>query len=129
MVGGDLSMAKRTPDWGEYPAWSTARFFGFLRSALRSAYNRYPPKFEVLREGRRAVTGKRHKWEFQCAECKKWHQQKNIQIDHKEPAGKLQTFEDLPTFVKRLFVGAHGLQILCAPCHHKKTSEERKGND
>jgi hypothetical protein len=122
-------MARKTPPFEPYPEWTTARFFSFLRSALRSAYNRYPPKFGVLAAAKRPAQVKRLKWEFQCASCKQWFPQKEVQVDHKEPAGKLQSFEDLPVFAKRLFVGPAGLQVLCSGCHGKKTREERAKND
>lgn len=118
----------RTPPSQQYPAWSEARFWGFLRSALRSAYNKWPPKWEVVHAAKRAYTGpgKQQKWEYQCAECKKWHKQKDVQVDHIEPAGTLKCWEDLPVFCQKLFISADGLQMLCSTCHHRKTQEERK---
>ena len=44
------SMGKKTNPFIHYPAWTEARFWTFVRSALRSAWNRYPVKFEVLKE-------------------------------------------------------------------------------
>ena len=118
-------MGNRTPDWPEYPAWSTARYFQFLRSALRGAWGRWPAKFQLLKENRRTVTGRRHKFEYMCAQCKGWFQQKEIQVDHIIPAGALNCHEDLKGFVARLFVGVDKLQIMCKPCHKVKTKEER----
>ncbi len=120
----------KTPPFPAYPAWSTAKFWGFLRSGLRSTYNKWPAKWEVLKAAKRPYTGKgkQQKWEFQCSECKKWHKQKDVSVDHIIPAGALNTFEDIPGFVERLFVGQDGLQILCAVCHNKKTQEERINN-
>lgn len=118
----------RTPPFPGYPEWSQAKFFGFLRSALRSAYNRWPPKFKVLADARRAYEGddKRIKWEFQCKKCKGWFKAKEVSVDHTVPAGSLNSFEDLPGFCERLFCSEDGLQVLCVTCHAEKTAEERK---
>jgi len=121
--------AARTPPYEHYPSWSEAKFWGFLRSALRSAYNKYPPKWEVLRAAKRPYKGKdkRQKWEFQCNSCKKWKKQKDVSVDHIVPAGALSSYEDIVGFTQRLFVGTDGLQVLCKECHHSKTQEERNG--
>lgn len=123
--------APRTPPYPNYPTWSTSRFFGFLRSALRSAYNRWPPKFQVLAKARRPYEGndKRTKWEFQCNDCKGWKKSSEVSVDHIIPAGSLNTFEDLPGFCQRLFCSEDDLQLLCKDCHQIKTNEERKQKD
>lgn len=121
-------MASKTPPFPPHPSWSQAKFFGFLRSALRNASSRWPPKYEVAKAARRPYKGKdkRIKFEIQCAECKGWFKLKNTSVDHIIPAGKLSSFEDLPGFVERLFCGKEGLQILCSGCHQTKTNKERE---
>lgn len=106
--------------------WTEARYWQFIRSALRKAFSRYPVKFEAMNRDRRAVTGKRHKWEYQCAECQEWFMQKEIQVDHINPAGSLKEYDDLPSFVERLFCEEDNLQVLCKPCHKLKTAKERE---
>ena len=106
--------------------WTEARYWQFIRSALRQAYSRYPVKFQVKKEAERTVTGYRHKYEYQCAECSGWFTGKEIQVDHIEPAGKLSSYKDLAGFVKRLFCEADGMQVLCLECHQSKTNAERK---
>lgn len=117
----------RTPPFSAYPSWSEAKFFGFLRSALRSASSRWPPKYECLNAATRPYVGpdKRRKKERQCAECKGWFATTQTQADHIIPAGKLSTWEDLVPFVQRMFVGIEGFQCLCSECHTKKTNKER----
>ena len=58
---------KRTPPFSEYPEWSEAKFWGFIRSALRSKMSRWPPKIEAKDESRRKYIGenKKQKCEYQ----------------------------------------------------------------
>lgn len=103
-----------------------AGFWGFIRSGLRSKSSRWPPKFEVLKDARRTVTGKRHRYEYQCAHCNEWYKQKEVQVDHIVPCGTLKSFDDLPAFVEKLFCEKDGLQVLCKGCHQVVTNEERE---
>lgn len=105
--------------------WTKAKYFSFIRSALRQAATRYPVKFQVKNDNRRVVTGKRHRFEYQCVECTKWFQDKEVQVDHVIPAGSLKEYTDLPGFCERLFCEPDGLQIMCKPCHQIKTNAER----
>jgi hypothetical protein len=102
--------------------WTEARYWQFIRSALRQAYSRYPVKFQVKKDAERTVQGCRHKYEYKCAECSGWFTNKEIQVDHIEPAGKLSSYKDLAGFVKRLFCEADGMQVLCLECHQSKTN-------
>lgn len=106
--------------------WTEARYFQFIRAALRAAFSRYPVRFQVKKMAERKVTGQRHKYEYKCAECKKWYMSKQVHIDHIKPCGSLKTYKDLPKFVETLFCEADNLQVLCTDCHKKKTAEERK---
>ena len=100
--------------------WSEARFFGFIRSALRSAFMRRAPKHEAKRLSKLAYN------QYECAECKGVFANKEVEVDHLVPAGSLKTYDDLPGFVERMFCEADGFQVLCKPCHQAKTNEERK---
>ena len=118
-------MGKRTPPFEAYPVWTTARFWSFIRAGLRGMYRRWPPKFTVLKNSRRAVKKGRQRWEFQCALCSKWFKQTEVEVDHLIPAGRLNTYDDLPLFVSRLFCPEDKLQCVCKVCHKKKTKEEK----
>lgn len=124
---GVLKTKSRTPPWPPHPAWSTSKWWSFLRSKLRSGFTRWPPKFEVLADARRKYVGskKNQKWEFQCNVCKKWVMQKEIEVDHLIPCGPLKSFEDIPGFVERLYCSKDKLQAICKPCHKAKNKEER----
>ncbi len=114
---------KRTLPHPEYPEWTTARFNQFVRSALRGAWSRWPPKYQCLNDGRKTVKGKKHKYEYQCASCKKWFKAKEIQVDHIVPVGAFTTWDE---FISKLFVGTEKLQRLCLSCHLSKSKSERK---
>jgi len=120
-------MAKSEPS-DKCPSWTSARYWQFIRSALRAAWSKYPVKYQVLQSSRRTVVGQRHKFEYQCVECKEWFQQKDVQVDHIHAAGSLRDYKDLPRFVENLFCGADNLQILCKADHKVKTLEERRLN-
>lgn len=119
-------MGKKTPQSKLWPLWTEARVRSFIRSALRAAYAKWPPRFEALKQARRAYKGtdKRRKYEYQCACCKGWFKGTEVQVDHIEGAGS--TLEGWDSFIERLFCGVEGLQILCKSCHNTKTQEEKK---
>ena len=71
------------------------------------------------------MEGKRHRYEYQCANCKQKYPRKKVEVDHIEPAGSLLDYEHLPDFVRRLFCEPDGMQVLCIPCHREKTKRER----
>lgn len=108
--------------------WTKARYFSFIRSALRRASSKYPVKWQVLEKARRPFRGKdkRTKWEYQCNSCKHWFKTKDVQVDHIIPAGSLRDYEDLAGFVERLFCEEDNLQVLCNTCHDVKTAKEKE---
>lgn len=119
-------MRNKTQPFIHWEEWTESRFWSFVRSALRAAYNKYPPKFEALKMARHPVKRGNQKWAYTCAICKQEFMQKDVQVDHIIPAGTLKSYSDLPEFVKNLFCGVEGLQIVCKPCHLTKTTEERR---
>ena len=135
-------MARKTPPFQHYPAWTEARFWGFIRSGLRQMASRYPVKFEVLKAAQRGTapigapyTGngpkqgtKRMVKAYECNECKQLFKQKDVQVDHIIPAGSLKSFDDVEYFMERLFCGEEGMQILCTDCHNIKTQKEKQRN-
>lgn len=107
--------------------WTEAQFWQFIRSGLRQTAVRWPPRSEVLKHARRKYNGpdKRRKWEYQCSECERWLKQKEVQVDHRLPCGKLNRWEDVERFMRRLFCEIDGLQVICKQCHERKTRGER----
>lgn len=106
---------------------SNAAFFGMIRSSLRQKSRWWKPISQCKQAAKRSYKGpnKRQKFEYQCNECKEWFSDKQTNVDHIVPAGSLNSFEDLPNFVKRLFCDSTHLQVLCSTCHNKKTKEEK----
>lgn len=116
---------KRSGEFPEYPEWSNSRFWSFIRSALRRAWTRWPPKYKALEAASLPYKGKdkRRKKSYRCEICKKTFPQKQVQVDHKNESGSLKDYSDLPGFVERLFVSEDKLRVLCINCHKKVTHE------
>lgn len=119
-------MGQRVPRTRAGKTWTEARYWAFIRSALRGAWQRYPVKHQLLRDNRKTVRGKKHKFEYQCVDCSNWFQGKEVQVDHITPTGSLKDYSDLPQFTETLFCEADNLQIMCKECHQKKTNKERE---
>ena len=103
-------------------------FFSFIRSALRQKSRWWKPIQECKKAAKRPYSGenKRQKFEYLCDECKLYHPEKNIEIDHIVPAGSLKSAEDLAGFVTRLFCEIDNLRCLCKQCHLIKTNKEKE---
>lgn len=110
--------------------WTEARFRSFIKSALRNASKRYPPKFECLNSaytGQRInpSTGRLAK-HFRCARCGGEFVGAKMQADHIERVVPLTGFSSWDEIIDRMFCEADGFQALCIPCHKIKTAEERQ---
>lgn len=116
----------RTPPCAQHPEWTEARYRTFVRSALRKAWMKWPPRFEALRRASRPnqSDNKRLKNEYQCAKCQQWHRQDAVSVDHTTPWGDpwSMSFTDA---LRALLVPVEELQVLCNPCHDTKTLIEK----
>ena len=106
--------------------WTEGRYKSFITSALRGAFRRWPPKFDVLKDAytgtkTNAASGRQAK-HYKCAKCGNDFPQKQVQVDHREPIGNCRNWT---TFIARLFCEGDNLQVLCKPCHKTKTKGER----
>lgn len=104
-------------------------FYTWLRSGLRKLSRRWPPIFEALAAAKIPYEGdnKRRKFSYLCADCGGAFDAKTVSVDHVQPAGQLNSKEDIADFVEKLFCGVEGLQVLCDECHNVKTYMERYG--
>ena len=109
-----------------HPVLSMGRYRTFVRSAMRRAWLKWPPRFEALKLVRRPYVGpnKRQQWEFQCAGCKCWHMGKNVAVDHIENWGQIWNLSMAEAW-SRLLVAVDKLQVLCKTCHTIKSTEEK----
>ncbi len=116
--------------------WTAARFRSFIKSALRSASMKWPPKYEVKKQARveRGV--------YKCAGYKRRAHKvpaslppppgrkrrvDNALVDHIVPViDPVEGFTTWDEVVARMFCEPVGLQLLCKACHDRKTADERE---
>ena len=106
-----------------------------IRGAIRRIFSRSPVKIEVLKKVRREVPrfckdgtrAKRDAVQYLCNVCKSWVGSTKVEVDHIVPVVEVNEkgFVDWNIFVERLFCGPENLQVICDPCHDKKTHEEQ----
>ncbi len=110
--------------------WTKARWKGFVMSALRRAWLRYPPRSQAMKAAwvRRGI--------YKCAGCnknvpvtvkdiEKNKRMRNISVDHIKPVVPAKGFTTWDSVVSRMFCELSNLQVLCKDCHDKKTKNER----
>ena len=122
-------MPRRIPRTRAGGKFTEARYWSFIRGALRSASLKYPSKYAALAAAKRAKpkgSVGTHRFVYICAACQQTHPSNEVQVDHIEPCGSLKSYEDLPGFAERLFCEPEDLQVLCKPCHQNKTNADRK---
>lgn len=110
--------------------WTAARFNSFVKSALRSASQRWPPKYKALKK---ASVGKKINWKtarlaqhFKCASCNKEFPQKEVQVDHIVPIiDPIKGFTSWDDVIKNMFCEEDNLQVLCKGCHQIKSTAEK----
>jgi hypothetical protein len=108
----------------------------FIKGALRSAAQRWPPKHAVKKEAWRK------KGKYLCAGYRKRshivpvtilnNKRKrinNVFVDHIDPVIDPNVgWVSWDIVIKRMFVEQDGLQVLCKDCHDNKTRDERNCN-
>lgn len=112
--------------------WTEARFNSFIKSALRAASRRWPPKYEILSEActgskTNVKTGRLAK-HYRCAMCQGHFPAKDVQVDHILPIiDPVVGFVDWDDVIDRMFCEKNNLQVLCTdPCHKSKTAVEKQ---
>lgn len=123
---GSFHLSKEKPYNGGQ--WTTARYNSFIKSALRSASQRWPPKYQVLADaklGKRInpATGRLAE-HYLCAACKGAFPLKEVEVNHIVPVIPLSGFDSWDGTIKRMFCEKEGLEVLCKPCHKEITKKE-----
>jgi len=111
--------------------WSPARKKAFIVSVLRSGTRRWPPKYETLNNAK--TTKKINKksgrlaQHYRCNSCNGEFTSTNVEVDHIRPVVDVKTgFTSWDDFIINLYCDVDNLQVLCKPCHKKKTLKEKK---
>ena len=114
-------MKPKPPKTRNNGQWTEARFSSFIKSALRSASNRWGPKHLCMKKARVGY-GK-----YECCACKEIVGPKQIKVDHIEPVVSTEHgFNGWDEYIARMFVEVEGFQAICKLCHQIKTNSERE---
>jgi len=111
--------------------WTQARMNSFIKSALRSASQRWPPRYSSLHDaciGQKInpKSGRLAK-HYTCGMCKQAHPAKDVQVDHIKPIiDPVVGFQTWDILIGNLFCEKENLQILCKTCHQIKTNAEKQ---
>lgn len=108
--------------------WTPARIHSFIKGAIRSGSQRWPPRYEVLAEAKRGKrvnekTG-RVAEHYECAMCHNLFPAKEVQVDHLLPIVGVEGFISWDELIRRTFCDKEGLQVLCRSCHATKSKQE-----
>lgn len=108
--------------------WTQARYNSFVKSALRSASVRWPPRFTVLNEAfvKKDInpsTGRLAKL-YRCNKCNDLFPASQIDINHIHPVIPVTGFDSWDGVIERMFCEKPGLEALCKSCHKIVTKEE-----
>ena len=117
-------MSKKTPPHPECPQWTTARVNQFIRTALRGAWVRWPPRSEALKLAKERDPDNPRGFKWRCARCDKLFPAKQVNADHIIPCGT--SLKGWDRFIERMFIGVDKIQVLCRSCHKEKTKEEKE---
>ena len=111
--------------------WNAVRVKNFIISLLRAGSRKWPPRASVLNRAKteKKINAKsgRLAQHYQCAECNKDFPMTQIQVDHIQPVVSTEDgFIDWNTYIPRMFCDENNLQVMCKPCHKKKSNLELK---
>ena len=125
LLCGDYLITNKPYNNGE---WTQARFNSFVKSALRSASQRWPPKQSCLSEACTGTkvnikTGRMAK-HYKCNQCDGEFPAKDVEVNHIIPVVPIEGFDNWDNVIKRLFCEKSGLEVVCKPCHKLITKEE-----
>ena len=117
--------------------WTIARYNSFVKGALRSASQRWPPKYTVLNEaciGQKInpTSGRLAKF-YTCNACKEAFLAKLVEVNHIIPVIPVTGFDNWDGVIERMFCEKEHLEVCCKVCHKAITKQEnltrKKPND
>jgi len=110
---------------------SESAYWNWIRGQLRRASSRYPIKNAFIRDNRHRLDGgyykngkKKTMWGGVCNECSGSFKMKELAVDHIEPAGSMNSPDQLEAYITRLFCSYDNFQFLCTTCHEIKTYQD-----
>jgi len=108
--------------------WTVARYNSFVKSALRSASQRWPPKYLTLNNacvGQKVnpASGRLAKF-YTCNCCKDSFPAKQVEVNHIIPVVPVTGFDNWDAVIDRMFCEAEHLEVVCKPCHKKISKQE-----
>ena len=111
--------------------WTESRFNSFITSTLRRATARWGPKNEAKKQARyhekKLNVNGRLVFHSICDGCGTVIPETTSKVDHIQPVvDPAKGFESWDVKIERMFCEVDGFQVLCIPCHDKKTKEERQ---
>lgn len=108
--------------------WTIAKYNSFIKSGLRSASQRWPPKYRVLSA---ACTGPQINPKsgriakfYRCNVCKDTFPAKDVEVNHIIPVVPVTGFDTWDGVIERMFCEAEHLEVVCKPCHKKISKQE-----
>src|SRR6187402_278263 len=127
-----LSKPLKTRNNGQ---WTESRYHSFVKGGLRSASQRWPPKYQTLNDacvGQRInpKSGRLAKF-YKCNQCKHDFVAKEVEVNHIIPVVPVTGFDSWDGIVERLFCEKELLEVVCKDCHKSITkieNTERKLN-
>lgn len=97
-------------------------FYKKLLTAIRRNFSLQSPHVKNCREAKK-TKNELGLVMYECAHCKNRFAQSHTEVDHIVAVGKSpETVDELLVAIKNTIT--HDLQLLCKPCHKKKTTKE-----
>lgn len=97
-------------------------FYKKLLTVIRNHFSQRSPHAIAFRSARKAKNSEGLDV-YECAHCRNYFARSHIDLDHIVAVGKSpESLEELLVAVQNTIT--HNLQLLCKPCHKKKTKED-----
>jgi len=111
--------------------WTEGQFNSFIKSMLRRGSTRWGPKYACKKAARHSekLPNEKGRLVFHslCASCNQVFPETTCAVDHIQPVvDPYVGFQGWDTLIERLFCEVDNLQVLCKPCHDRKTKREKE---